>query len=145
MTDSDTAVDELMTEPVETIGGDAAAVEAARALSEKGIGALVVDDDPIDGILTEGDIVGSVAEGCDLSETVVADLMSDPVVTIRPEESIQTAGERMGHNGVKKLPVTESGSVRGIVTTTDLAHYLPRQRVTMTPQREPEMSKGEYE
>jgi CBS domain-containing protein len=145
MTDSDTSVDELMTEPVETIEGDAAVVEAARILSEKGIGALVVGDDPIDGILTEGDIVSSVAEGRDLSETVVTDLMSEPVVTIRPEESIQTAGERMGHNGVKKLPVTENGRVRGIVTTTDMAHYLPRQRVTMTPQREPDMSKGEYE
>lgn len=145
MTDTDAPVSELMTEPVETIDPDATVVEAARILSERGIGSLIVGGDPIDGIVTEGDIVRNVAEEGDLSETTVADVMSDPVVTIRPDESIRTAGERMGHNGVKKLPVTENGSAVGIVTTTDLAHYLPRQRVSMSPQHEPDISKGEYE
>lgn len=145
MTDTETEVGELMTEPVETIDADATVVETARILSERGIGSLIVGDDPIEGIVTEGDIVQNVAEEGDLSETSVADIMSDPVVTIRPHESVRTAGERMGHNGVKKLPVTEDGSAVGIVTTTDLAHYLPRQRVSMSPQREPDISKGEYE
>jgi CBS domain-containing protein len=145
MTDTETEVGELMTEPVETINADATVVEAARILSERGIGSLIVGADPIDGIVTEGDIVRNVAEEGDLSETTVTDIMSDPVVTIRPHESVRTAGERMGHNGVKKLPVTEDGSAVGIVTTTDLAHYLPRQRVSMSPQREPDIGKGEYE
>jgi CBS domain-containing protein len=51
----------------------------------------------------------------------------------------------MGHNGVKKLPVAEDGTAVGIITTTDLALYLPRLRISMTPQPEPDMSKGEYE
>lgn len=51
--------------------------------------------------------------------------MSDPVVTIRPTDSVGDAGERMGQNTVKKLPVTEDGEPVGIVTTTDLAHFLP--------------------
>ena len=145
MTDTETEVGELMTEPVETVDADATVVETARILSERGIGSLIVGADPIKGIVTEGDIVRNVAEEGDLSETTVTDIMSDPVVTIRPHESVRTAGERMGHNGVKKLPVTEDGSAVGIVTTTDLAHYLPRQRVSMSPQREPDIGKGEYE
>ena len=49
--------------------------------------------------------------------------MSEPVVTMRPDESVRVAGERMGHNTVKKLPVTENGRVIGIITTTDIAHF----------------------
>jgi CBS domain-containing protein len=67
------------------------------------------------------------------------------VVTIMPDETVRVAGERMGHNGVKKLPVAEAGRAVGIITTTDLALYLPRYQVGMTAQPEPDMSKGEYE
>jgi CBS domain-containing protein len=145
MTRTDTPVEELMNAPVVTVAPDATVVEAAATLDERGIGSLVVGEDPIQGILTEGDIVASVAAERDLASTTVAEVMSDPVVTVRPGESVAVAGERMGHNGVKKLPVTEDGRVVGIVTTTDLAHHLPRQRVTMTAQREPDVTKGEFE
>ncbi|MEF8886684.1 MAG: CBS domain-containing protein, partial [Haloarculaceae archaeon] len=77
--------------------------------------------------------------------TTVAEIMSEPVVTIRPGESVRVAGERMGHNGVKKLPVTEDGEPVGIVTTTDLAHFVPRNRLQMASQPEPDVREGEYE
>ena len=141
----DTPVSEVMTTPVRTIEPDATVVEAAATLTEAGIGSLVVGNERIDGILTESDVVGSVANGRDPTATTVADLMSDPVVTIRPDETIRVAGERMGHNGVKKLPVAEEGRAAGIVTTTDLALHLPSYRVGMTPQPEPDMEKGEFE
>jgi CBS domain-containing protein len=145
MTDSDTPVRDIMNDPVRQIDPDETVAAAARTLTDEGIGSLVVGDDPIQGILTEGDIVESVANDADPREAVVADLMSDPVVTIRPDESVAEAGERMGNNGVKKLPVTEDGRVVGIVTTTDLATFLPDRRLDMTAQREPDMTKGEFE
>jgi CBS-domain-containing membrane protein len=77
--------------------------------------------------------------------TTVAEIMSDPVVTIRPHEAVRTAGERMGHNGVKKLPVTEDGEPVGIVTTTDLAHFFPRSRIKMASQPERDVHEGEFE
>jgi len=143
--DIETPVSEIMTTPVRTIEPDATLAEAATVLAEAGIGSLVVGSDRIDGILTESDVVDSVAAERDPTGTTVADLMSEPVVTIRPDETIRVAGERMGHNGVKKLPVTEEGRAVGIVTTTDLALHLPSYRVGMTPQPEPDIAKGEYE
>jgi CBS domain-containing protein len=143
--DIDTPVSEIMTTPVRTVEPDVTVAEAATTLAEAGIGSLVVGTDRIDGILTESDVVGSVAAEHDPASTTVADLMSDPVVTVRPDETVRVAGERMGHNGVKKLPVAEDGRAVGIVTTTDLALYLPSYRVGMTPQPEPDMGKGEYE
>jgi len=143
--DIEAPVSEIMTEPVRTIEPNATLAEAATVLAEAGIGSLVVGSDRIDGILTESDVVDSVAAERDPTGTTVVDLMSEPVVTIRPDETIRAAGERMGHNGVKKLPVTEEGRAVGIVTTTDLALHLPSYRVGMTPQPEPEITKGEYE
>ena len=145
MTNTERSVEDLMNAPVKTISADASIVEAATVLGEHGIGSLVVGEDPVAGILTEGDIVESVAAERDLATTTVADVMSEPVVTVRPDVSVATAGERMGNNGVKKLPVTQGGSVVGIVTTTDLAHHFPRQRVAMTDQHEPDVTKGEYD
>jgi signal-transduction protein with cAMP-binding, CBS, and nucleotidyltransferase domain len=51
----------------------------------------------------------------------------------------------MGNNGVKKLPVTESGVPVGIVTTTDLAHFLPHHRLEMASQPETDVPDGEFE
>ncbi|WP_435076252.1 CBS domain-containing protein [Halococcus sp. AFM35] len=141
----DTPVSDIMTAPVRTVDGETTVAVAARALTEQGIGSLVVGEERIEGIVTETDVVGSVAEGLDPTETAVSTLMSEPVVTIRPDDSVGTAGERMGKNTVKKLPVTEGGQPVGIVTTTDLAHFLPQQRVGMSVQPEPDVDKGEYE
>jgi CBS domain-containing protein len=141
----ETPVREIMSSPVVTVTADTTLVEAAGVLAEERVGSLVVGTDIVDGIVTETDIVRAVGDSTDLSATTVGDIMSDPVVTIRPAESAQVAGERMGHNGVKKLPVTESGEAVGIVTTTDLAHLFPRSQVRMATQPERDVSEGEFE
>ncbi|WP_254829880.1 CBS domain-containing protein [Haloglomus salinum] len=141
----DTPVSEIMTSPVRTVPADTTIAEAAQILSSEGIGSLIIGEDIIDGIITEMDVVESVGNAMDPETTTVEELMSDPVVTIRPNESARVAGERMGHNGVKKLPVAEDGKAVGIITTTDLALYLPQLRINMTPQPEPDIGKGEYE
>ncbi|WP_340098511.1 cyclic nucleotide-binding/CBS domain-containing protein [Salinibaculum salinum] len=144
MTD-ETPVSEIMSSPVITVSQDTTVAEAAGVLADEHVGSLVVGDDIIEGIITETDIVRAVGDGLDLSATTVADIMSDPVVTIRPHEAVRTAGERMGHNGVKKLPVTENGEPVGIVTTTDLAHFFPRNRIKMASQTERDVNEGEFE
>ena len=107
----DTPVSEIMTSPVRTVPAGTTIAEAAEILSSKGIGSLVIGEEIIDGIITEMDIVESVGQAMDPETTTVEELMSDPVVTIRPDESARAAGARMGHNGVKKLPVAADGPV----------------------------------
>lgn len=141
----DASVTDLMTSPVRTIDREATGSVAARELVDRGIGSLVVGEGRIEGIVTETDIVAGVAEGIDLSGTPVSALMSDPVVTAAPTDSVRAAGERMGRNNVKKLPVARDGEAIGIVTTTDLARYVPQNTVRMSQRPEPEMEKGEFE
>ncbi|PSP21069.1 CBS domain-containing protein [Halobacteriales archaeon QH_10_65_19] len=144
MTD-ETPVSEIMTSPVVTVTQDTVVAEAADILAEEHVGSLVIGEDIIEGIVTETDIVRAVGERSDLSATSITEIMSDPVVTIRPHETVRTAGERMGHNGVKKLPVTEGGEPVGIVTTTDLAHFFPRNRIRMASRTERDVREGEFE
>ena len=144
MPEQDSNVEELMTSPVQTVSPDATMAEAARLLDEKGIGSLIVGEGRIEGIITETDVVGAVGDKRDPS-TPVSDLMSDPVVSIQRNETLRAAAERMGHNGVKKLPVVENGSAIGIVTTTDLALHLPDYEVKMAHQAEPDIVDGEFE
>jgi signal-transduction protein with cAMP-binding, CBS, and nucleotidyltransferase domain len=144
MPEQDSRVEELMTAPVETTSPRTPMASAARTLDAAGIGSLVVGDDPIEGIVTETDVVAAVAAERD-PETPVAELMSDPVVTVGPSETLRTAAERMGTNAVKKLPVVEEGAAVGILTTTDLAFHLPEYEITMAHHDEPDMVDGEWE
>jgi len=144
MAEPDATVEELMTTPVETVPADATLAAAARTLDAEGIGSLIVGEDRVRGIVTESDVVAAVGEELDPT-TPVTEHMTDPVVTIRRGNTIQTAAERMGHNGVKKLPVVEEGSPVGIITTTDLALHLPDLQVNMAHQAEPEIRDGEFE
>ncbi|MFC7132977.1 MULTISPECIES: cyclic nucleotide-binding/CBS domain-containing protein [Salinibaculum] len=126
-----------MTTPVRTIGADRTMVAAAQALREAAIGALVVvDDGELVGILTESSIITVVTGGRDLETATVADCMVAPVVTIRSDETVVAAGERMREHSVRRMPVVEDGDLVGIVTTTDLAYYLPRLRTTIRWERQ---------
>jgi CBS-domain-containing membrane protein len=48
----------------------------------------------------------------------------------------------MREEGVKKLPVVADGDLVGVVTTTDLAHFLPRYRTEVEWQGEPLVEDG---
>lgn len=144
MVEQDAGVEQLMSSPVESVLPGTTMADAAAVLSQKSIGSLIVGEERIDGIVTESDIVDAIGKSLDPG-TPVSELMSDPVVTIRPMESVQTAAERMGHNGVKKLPVVEDGAAIGIITTTDLALHLPEYQVNMAHQSDADLVDGEWE
>jgi len=145
MSREETPVSDIMTSPVRTITEDTTVTEAATILADEQIGSLVVGGEIICGIITETDIVRTVGQDIDPGETMVSDIMSEPVVTIRPHEAAHVAGERMGHNNVKKLPVTKDGEPVGIVTTTDLAHFFPKSRILMATEPEQDVHEGEFE
>lgn len=133
-----------MSAPVVTVSRDATLAAAARLLTREQIGSLVVGEEHLSGIVTETDVVRAVGEELD-PDTPVQELMSDPVVTIGPDETLHAAAERMGRNGVKKLPVVEGGAPIGIITTTDLALHLPDYEVSMAHRAETDLDDGEFE
>lgn len=82
---------------------------------------LVLDGAEPVGIITETDILAAGSgTGRPFEDIPVSRAMSPNLVTIEPEETAETAIERMQDYGIKKLVVTEDGTLAGIVTTTDL-------------------------
>jgi len=116
-----TRVSEVMSTPLETIGADEPLREAARRMSDDGISALVVTTGGC--IITQSDIVGAVAEGRDLDDTVVGDVMTEDVETVTSDLLMEEVAAMMTMYGVKHLPVVDDDYV-GMVSSTDIAEHL---------------------
>ncbi|MFQ5497139.1 MAG: CBS domain-containing protein [Nitrosopumilus sp.] len=116
-----TFVNQVMSKNVLTADKSTSLQEAAQKMNELNIGSVIVTENekPV-GILTERDFVTKVAaEGRPLF-TQVSEVMSSPLITIDPEETIWEASEMMKEKLIHKLPVKENEQIIGIVTTTDI-------------------------
>ncbi|WP_240756727.1 CBS domain-containing protein [Roseicella aquatilis] len=120
-------VGEAMSRDVEFIGAEAPVKEAAELMGELEVGALPVGGaEAMQGILTDRDILYRlVAAGRDPTATRVREVMSSPVVTCRPEDTVQAAMDLMAAHHVRRLPVCDpAGRVVGWITLSDLSRRL---------------------
>lgn len=122
-------VQELMTKNTVSVGREEPVSAAARLLKRENIGALPVCDDQgrLQGILTDRDItVRCVAAGRDPSKTAIREIMTNGVYTVSPADSVETAMTLMSKAQIRRLPVSENGKLKGILSLADLAqdsHY----------------------
>ena len=116
----------VMTKPVIIVDKDDSVHEAAKTMSEKRIGCVVVTDKgkPV-GIATERDILQRVVvKGLDVSKVRMKDIMSEPLITINGNMPIINAIRVMQKNNVRHLPIIEKGELVGMVTQRDLLRAL---------------------
>ncbi len=96
---------------------------AARSLTEKRIGALVVRDrrGKLIGILSERDIVRAVAlHGADALERRVEDLMTKAVKTCRPVDTVKDLMQMMTLRRHRHVPVCDdAGELVGVMSIGD--------------------------
>ncbi|MEM9425868.1 MAG: CBS domain-containing protein [Pseudomonadota bacterium] len=96
--------------------------EAARTLSEKRIGAIVVvDGETPQGILSERDIVRELGRRGEhsLSDPVDA-LMTREMVTCAPEETADQVMQKMTDGRFRHMPVMEGGAMVGLISIGDV-------------------------
>ena len=127
----DQSVADVMMESVRTVTAETTASDVARLFADHDIGsAIVVDPEggELTGIVTESDIMRQVAVDADVATVPVGSFMSEQVVTIDSAESIHEAAALMKTHSIRRLPVVDDGTLVGILTTTNLTHYLPRLR-----------------
>ena len=120
-----------MTQDVRTITRETTASTIARVFAEDDIGSVVVTSPEMKGVLgivTKSDIMHQVAVDADISSISVGSFMSTPVVTVTGDKSIREAATLMREHSIQHLPVVDDDELVGILTTTNLAHYLPRLR-----------------
>ncbi len=106
-----------------TVAPTTSVAEAAKLLSEKRIGAIVVSEDgkvPL-GILSERDIVRELGKrGAAILEQPISDLMTKKLMTCSTGEDALVVLERMTQGRFRHLPVVnEAGEMLGIVSIGD--------------------------
>jgi CBS domain-containing protein len=97
--------------------------EALALLKEYNLGAVVVSNDgkEISGILTERDVVRRLCDGPDFLDSPVSDVMTNEVLTCRPDESVQSLMNTMTEQRIRHLPVVDDfGRLSGLVSIGDV-------------------------
>ena len=111
-----------MTQLVLTIGPAHTLREAARLMSRRAVGAAVVIDPAQDGvgILTERDVLDSIAADQDPDSELVGQHCTHHIVVAAPEWTLEQAAAAMVHGGFRHLVVVEGQDVTGLVSMRDI-------------------------
>jgi CBS domain-containing protein len=104
------------------VGPDHSLREAAKAMAAKGVGAAVVMDNeqPGPGIVTERDILESIAKGQSPDGEKVCDHLSGDLTFAAPNWSLERAAEAMVRGGFRHLVVVDGGETVGVLSMRDI-------------------------
>jgi len=116
------SVREVMSKDLVTVDRMATVEEASAVMWARRVGsALVMLGDDLEGIFTERDIMKALSKDADRGRTMtVREFMTSDPRTIDADATVGEALDVMLIAGFRHLPVTESGTLAGIVSMTDL-------------------------
>ena len=99
-------------------------------MSELNVGAVLVKKhDSISGIFTERDYLQKIAlKSLSSRDTIVSDVMSSPVITASPHDSVQHCMETMTSCRCRHLPVVDGEELLGIVSIGDLVKKMLEEK-----------------
>ena len=121
-------VADVMERPLTMVDLNDHVAAAAYLMRHAGATALVVVDGETNrplGIITEADIVHTVADGKDVNEVRIRDLMTTSPTVIKATTSVRDAAEMMMTGHFRHLPVVDDKSaVSGIVDIRDVCRAL---------------------
>lgn len=106
-----------------TVQPHATIADVVQTLTTNRIGAVLVvsSDGGLEGILSERDIVRSLAEnGAGTLDRTAADLMTSNVTTATPQTTVAAAMELMTSGRFRHVPVMEDGRLVGLVSIGDV-------------------------
>jgi CBS domain-containing protein len=96
--------------------------EAAVKMRDLNVGAIpIVENGQLLGMVTDRDlVVRGIAEKHSGSNDITK-VMSEKLITAKPDTSVKEAVNLMAENQIRRLPVVENGKLVGIVALGDLA------------------------
>ena len=106
--------------------------DAISLMAEVNVGAVLVKTrDSISGIFTERDYLQKIAlDSRSSKETPVNEVMSSPVITASPGDSIEQCMETMTSCRCRHLPVVDGEELLGIVSIGDLVKKMLEAKET---------------
>jgi CBS domain-containing protein len=121
-------VRDVMSSPVITMDENGFSNQAAAAMEQNDVGAVIVINKAGQsiGIITERDLVLRVIAKNLKPDTVKAkEIMTTPLVNIEPEATISEAARRMNRLDIRRLGVFYKGNLVGIVSSKDILGVMP--------------------
>ena len=105
-----------------SVAPQAPVLDAIRLMAEHGVGALLVmQGNELLGVVSERDYARKVIlKGRSSNETPVRQIMSSPVLTVRPEQSVHDCMRIMSEKRIRHLPVVDDNGVIGVLSIGDL-------------------------
>ena len=120
-------VGDVMRPPLTTVDQNDHVAAAAYLMRHAGATALVVLDGQTNqplGIITEADIVHTVADGRDVNEVRIRDVMTTGPTVVTADTGIPEAAETMTTGHFRHLPVVGDGGLTGIIDIRDVCRAL---------------------
>jgi len=105
--------------------------EALRLMADKNVGALVVtENDKVVGILSERDYARKVVlQGKTSRDVPVSEIMSSPVFSVHPDQTVEECMDLMTRKHIRHLPVVDGEELVGMISIGDVMRdILYRQR-----------------
>jgi CBS domain-containing protein len=111
-----------MSEAVVTVGPGHSLREAASTMTGRRVGAAVVMDPEAQGpgVITERDVLRSVAAGQDADQELVAAHVTSNLVVASPDWSLERAAAAMVRGNFRHLVVVEGGELVGMLSMRDI-------------------------
>lgn len=105
-----------------TVGRGHTLREAAKKMTERGVGAAVVIDEeaPGPGVLSERDILVSIGRDEDPDTELVGDHLTDTLIAAAPDWSLERAAVEMSRRHIRHLVVVENGELAGVLSMRDI-------------------------
>lgn len=120
-------VKDIMEKKVVTIDIDKNAKQAGEILKRTRKSSLIVTKKgrPA-GIISDSDLIKRVvAANKAASKIKIRNIMSGPLVSVRPIDDILVAVRKMKKNNIHRLPVIQNARVVGMISMTDIARTTP--------------------
>ena len=118
-------VKDIMTRGLVTVDSSATVNQAAKTMEKAKVGSVLVMEKNIPvGIMTDRDFAIKIAAHAYPIHTKVKQVMSSPLIHIRPDDEVWVAAELMYTRKIRRLPVLDEDELLGIVTATDFVRLL---------------------
>jgi len=110
-----------MTQAAVTDATNVPLASVAELMWKQQTGSVVIrEGQRIVGIVTERDILRTVAAGKDAASVLVGDVMTTDIITTSPDTSVRDAARTMAQHWIRHLPVVENGQLVGIISQRDI-------------------------
>ena len=124
-------IERCMIRDLESVSQETSGVIAARRMSSRRIGCLVVHSNDegsstpnIVGLISETDLVRKVmAQGHPASSMTAAKIMASPLLTIAPDRTMLDASHFMEQHGVRHLCVSSGEEIVGLISIRDIVKH----------------------